>query len=327
MTDCISIVIPVYNASQYLDKCITSILNQDYSNIEVILVNDGSSDNSLSICQKYAELDERIKYFDKPNGGVSSARNYGIEQATGRFICFIDSDDYVDSDFCSKLFSKFSEQTKMVVLGLRKEYSNYCIKVPHRLKTDYYNIETIKKIAIDDGTLSGFTFHSSCSILFDLKTILVNNIRFNESLKYNEDGLFTTIYILSLIDSNVYVNYSDTPYIYRVNDTSATNNVDLKKYSADMKQIEKYITNNYKDEIIINQIKKRTATVSLSYLLLLKKCDKLTYLNVKTILKSNKIHNVFNNIQLKKLGLKKSLMILAIKFKLYGLIYFILHFI
>ena len=87
----ISIVVPIYNASPYLDKCIKSIISQSYKNIEIILINDGSTDNSLCICNSYAESDKRIRVYSKKNAGVSSARNYGMKVASGKYICFIDS--------------------------------------------------------------------------------------------------------------------------------------------------------------------------------------------------------------------------------------------
>lgn len=89
----ISVVVPVYNKSLYLAECIESIISQTYRNLEIILVNDGSSDNSLDICKMYEQLDERVIVVDKPNAGVSSARNAGLEIATGDYIGFVDADD------------------------------------------------------------------------------------------------------------------------------------------------------------------------------------------------------------------------------------------
>lgn len=103
MQDLLSIIVPVYNAEKYLGKCITSISNQTYKNIEIILVNDGSSDNSLSICRSFQETDKRIQIIDKPNGGVSSARNAGLEICTGEYIGFVDSDDWIDPSMYEEL--------------------------------------------------------------------------------------------------------------------------------------------------------------------------------------------------------------------------------
>lgn len=100
----ISIIIPVYNVEQYLDKCLQSVINQTYQDIEIILVDDGSSDSSGILCDKWKEKDSRIKVIHKSNGGLSNARNVGIEQANGEYLMFIDSDDIVANDLCKVLF-------------------------------------------------------------------------------------------------------------------------------------------------------------------------------------------------------------------------------
>ena len=99
----ISVVLPVYNVENYLEKCLNSVVKQTYKNIEIIIVNDGSLDSSIDICNKYANKDSRIKVFTKPNGGLSDARNFGIKKSMGEFITFIDSDDYVTDDYVEYL--------------------------------------------------------------------------------------------------------------------------------------------------------------------------------------------------------------------------------
>ncbi|MFB4033578.1 glycosyltransferase family 2 protein, partial [Streptococcus pneumoniae] len=100
----ISVIVPVYNVEEYLKQCLDSILEQTFSNYEVILVNDGSTDSSGLICQEYAEKDTRIRYFEKENGGLSDARNYGIEQAQGEYLTFVDSDDLLDASHLTILY-------------------------------------------------------------------------------------------------------------------------------------------------------------------------------------------------------------------------------
>lgn len=104
MTELISIIIPVYNVEQYIERCITSILNQTYNNIEVILVNDGSTDRSGDICQKYEEIDSRIKVIHQKNAGPSEARNKALSIAIGKYVSFIDADDYVEKDYIMYLY-------------------------------------------------------------------------------------------------------------------------------------------------------------------------------------------------------------------------------
>ena len=98
-TELISVIIPVYKVEKYINRCVESVLVQNYHNIEVILVDDGSPDNCGIICDKYAETDSRIKVIHKKNGGLSDARNAGLDIATGQYICFIDSDDYIEKEY------------------------------------------------------------------------------------------------------------------------------------------------------------------------------------------------------------------------------------
>lgn len=105
MADLISIVIPVYNVEKYLSKCIESVIGQSFKNIEIILVNDGSTDQSGKICDKYAKKDTRIIVYHKENGGLSDARNYGIKRANGKYITFIDSDDYISKQYVEVLYT------------------------------------------------------------------------------------------------------------------------------------------------------------------------------------------------------------------------------
>ncbi|MCS4488040.1 glycosyltransferase family 2 protein [Streptococcus sciuri] len=117
----ISIVIPVYNAQKYIAKCIDSILEQDFTDFELLLLNDGSTDDSLSILNHYARIDERVKVVDKTNEGAAKTRNKGIKQAKGTYITFIDSDDYVDSDYLRQLYTAISlENLDIVIAGFRR---------------------------------------------------------------------------------------------------------------------------------------------------------------------------------------------------------------
>ncbi|MBE5741943.1 MAG: glycosyltransferase family 2 protein [Clostridiales bacterium] len=120
----LSVVVPVYNAEKYLSKCVNSILNQTYSNIELLLINDGSKDRSLELCYEFAKKDKRIKVFDKPNGGAASARNLGIREATGSYIGFCDADDYFDNDAFSMLLSVMEENNLSTVECVSRVVNN-----------------------------------------------------------------------------------------------------------------------------------------------------------------------------------------------------------
>ncbi len=110
MSNLISVIIPIYNVEKYLEKCIKSVINQTYTNIEIILVNDGSTDSCREICEKYEKLDSRIRVINKENGGLSDARNVGINFSTGDYLAFIDSDDYVSDDYVEYLYNIICEK-------------------------------------------------------------------------------------------------------------------------------------------------------------------------------------------------------------------------
>lgn len=116
MNELISIVVPVYNVERYLDACMISILDQTYSNIEIILVDDGATDNSGKMCDHYSETDERVKVIHKENGGLSEARNKGIPQAKGEYIMFIDSDDVVSLDFVEYLYNLLKDSSADIAI-------------------------------------------------------------------------------------------------------------------------------------------------------------------------------------------------------------------
>lgn len=118
MDKVISIIVPVYNVEEFLDECVQSIVDQTYENLEIILVDDGSKDNSPALCDAWAEKDARIKVVHKQNGGLSDARNRGIEEATGDYIYFIDSDDYIDKTMCQRVMEQFRHSdADMVAFG------------------------------------------------------------------------------------------------------------------------------------------------------------------------------------------------------------------
>ena len=116
MKELVSIIIPIYNVEKYLTKCIESVINQTYKNLEIILVNDGSTDNSKEIIDKYSLIDSRIKVINKKNGGLSEARNAGIEIAKGDYIGFLDSDDWIELNMYEKLYKYIKQENTYHIL-------------------------------------------------------------------------------------------------------------------------------------------------------------------------------------------------------------------
>lgn len=125
MSEKISIVVPIYKVEKFLDRCMNSIINQTYKNIEIILVDDGSPDNCPQLCDQYSEIDQRIVVIHKKNGGLSDARNAGLDIATGEFVIFVDSDDYIESDLCEKCIKLFSDDIDIVAYRFRRFFDDH----------------------------------------------------------------------------------------------------------------------------------------------------------------------------------------------------------
>lgn len=183
----VSIIIPVYNTQEYLKDCLDSVINQSYSNIEIIIINDGSTDDSHAICIEYAEKDKRIIFIDKENEGVSAARNTGIDISKGEWIYFLDSDDFIELKMFSKLLMIVDNtDCDVIQFGLRS-YKNNAI-VRYNIPSEYreYLSEDLN-IFLKENELKPV---SACLHFFESKLIKNNKIRFDERLKHGEDMLF-----------------------------------------------------------------------------------------------------------------------------------------
>lgn len=206
----ISVIIPVYNAEKYLDKCLSSVKNQTFSDFEVIMVDDGSTDGSADICRKFVDEDSRFKYFYKENGGGGSARNKGIEKATGNYIAFIDSDDYVDADYFEVLSAPLKEQEwDMIQCGMnirRKENVN-CLSLQKREFSDFKFAEAVLK-----RDFPIFLFITTTSKLYKRDFLIKSGVTFDEEVHMSEDCLFNT-QLLPYINSVKQLDYTGYNYI------------------------------------------------------------------------------------------------------------------
>lgn len=149
---CISVIIPAYNAEKYIEKCIQSIIKQDYRDFEIIIVNDGSTDDTKAICEKYVKLDNRIKLVNTENRGAGSARNTGISKASGRYISFIDADDYICEDYYTRMYEMLKEGDADIVEGHYKRVSGYDenIFTDTGEQKEYTNMEKLLVLYGDD---------------------------------------------------------------------------------------------------------------------------------------------------------------------------------
>lgn len=218
----ISAIIPTYNAERYIEKCVDSISNQTYKNIEIIIVNDGSTDNTLSVCKKLKKEYQNIVILDKINGGPNSAREYGLKNATGYYISFIDSDDYIDEEFYQKLVEAIEkDEADIAECGYKLVDEKYkiissTIFCKNVIKSNYECVESyIKKIN---------TTNFLCNKLF--KKNLFNNVEFVK-LFASEDSC-TLLQLFS--NSNKKVTIQECLYNYvQTNESLCRKEYNLRK--------------------------------------------------------------------------------------------------
>ena len=193
MSDLVSIIIPVYKVQQYLPRCIESVLNQTYKNFELILVDDGSPDNSGAICDEYAKKDSRIKVIHKQNGGVSSARNAGIKIAQGEFINFVDSDDWIPNDSLENLINLQKENNVDFVCGTVKIYNanNPTRRIPFISKY----IDFTQMTSTDAEIFLFNVYRSPYLKLFKNSILKKYGVLFDVSVPIGEDSIFVYGYL------------------------------------------------------------------------------------------------------------------------------------
>ena len=205
----ISVVVPVYNAEKYLDRCINSIASQSHQNLEILLINDGSTDHSLEICNSWKKRDDRIKVFDKKNQGASCARNVGLCNMSGQYVGFVDSDDEIKTDMYEKLLRRMLADCAEVGVctdAFVEEDSSVIsqTKVNEKRLYDQEILRSFFNLRIPGGV---------CNKLFSSKIILQNNLRFDEDIVHNEDFLFAAKYCAyahccCLINEPLYLYYN-----------------------------------------------------------------------------------------------------------------------
>ncbi len=238
----ISIIIPVYNSSKYLKKCLDSLVNQTVDDIEIIMVNDGSTDNSEKIIKEYQKQDKRIKLINKQNGGQASARNLGLKQAKGEYISFIDSDDYVDINLCKDTLKKATNENYDIVVF------DYYIVVDSEEK---YN-KVLKNNKTGKISQKDFFWAGACpwNKIYRKKFLIENNFSFPEGIMYEDYAA-----IIPLIRYNPNIYYLNKPYVYYVfTDDSTMRTSEYRTRYEDIFKANEILVNalkdtNYKEEL------------------------------------------------------------------------------
>lgn len=190
---CVSLIVPCYNAAAHIDRCLDSIVEQDFTDWEVILINDGSTDLTGTMCDRRAAAHPGITVLHQPNRGVSAARNRGLETARGKFIMFVDSDDMLLPGCLTALFRMMRDDTEMVFAGYQLTGENAKPFALPEVRTCSYSASRLAKELFNptDFPYQGFVFTK----IFLASVIKDNNLRFDESIVYNEDRLFTFQYL------------------------------------------------------------------------------------------------------------------------------------
>lgn len=224
----VSIIVPVFNAEPYLRECIDSLLSQTIKEVELIFIDDGSTDNSAAIIESYQNLESRISLIQQQNQGVSIARNVGLEAAKGQFIGFVDADDYIDPDMYKRLYtSAVQDNCDVVLSNFESEIEGAHVITRYSFPTDIVlTTEFIQKEVLP-AFLKTETLNTACNKLYRNALIKEHAIRFPERVALGEDGMFNMIFF-SFAVSMKYLDY--TGYHYREVSGSATRNVIQKDY-------------------------------------------------------------------------------------------------
>ena len=237
----ISIIIPVYKVEKYLEKCIQSVINQTYENLQIILVDDGSPDNCGKICDEYAKKDHRIEVIHKSNGGLSDARNKGLEIAKGEYIGFVDSDDYIEADMYEVLYNLLKQYNADVSICNFYTVSQGKISIKNADNgiNEYNRIEILKEILLDRN-IQSYAWNKL------YKKELFDEIKYPIGKKYEDIG--TTFYSLEKCNKVVVTGKSEYYYINRQD--SIVNNVTestITDYIELIMQRYDYIEENIKE--------------------------------------------------------------------------------
>lgn len=227
MTKLVSIIVPIYNAEKFIDKCLNAIVNQSYHNIEIILVNDGSTDQSIDKCIVWEQADSRIRVIDQVNGGVSIARNKGIDVATGELLLFIDVDDYIEQETVKTLVEQQSQtQADMVIYGFYRHLMDGTIRKNEGNQTT--------KMMSSSQFLSQFWQHYEEEItntpfnkLYKSQILKENHIYFPEGITMGEDLLFNLDYLAFTKQILIFDSYL---YHYMMHPNQATLKVNIAIY-------------------------------------------------------------------------------------------------
>lgn len=275
----ISIIVPIYNVEEFLPRCIESILNQTFTDFELILVDDGSPDNSGAICDEYSQKDNRIRTIHKVNEGVSKARNYGLKTCCGKYVTFVDSDDFVEKNWLKDIHTviKECEDVEIVKWGYYMEMDAHTKTYVSDKKYELHSTEEMLKTN-DKFNYSGFLWNSM------FKKEILCNLFFDETLNYCEDHIFS----YTAFQRCKSMCILDTPYYhYVIHNSNSLSDVrnPYTVINAANKELEiRLQILKYEDKDTIN-----------AYLACIEKSIQICYINIKELYKRKEFNLYLNN--------------------------------
>lgn len=334
----VSIIVPVYNVEKYIENCIESLIKQTHSDIEIILINDGSKDLSGTICDLYATKDNRIKVIHQNNEGVSVARNKGIEYSTGEWVCFVDGDDWAEDDMIEKLYKYAAQSSCDICIG-----SYFVDTISESKKDSFFNLQDYNFYKSDNILLCSNCINIMAfgnrkakanvgvpwAKLYRREFLINQNIRFKPGLKRMQDAIFN-LYAFYKAEK---VIFRDIPvYHYRIFEESATN-----KYTPDFDITALKVLNSIND--FINEFELKGEFLNAYYskaIKLLLECIKLKYVldnsnnrdkkkisEIRRLLKSEPYNKSKHKASFKYLNRTQKIGLLLIKFNMINTLFYV----
>jgi len=320
----ISVVIPVYNVENYLKRCLDSVLNQTFQDFEIILIDDGSQDKSGKICDEYAKKDKRIKVIHKKNARVSAARNDGIKMAKGKYVSFIDSDDWIEPEMYQEMINKVEKfNLDFIMCDYKKRSNNYEDKRTQPIRGGYYSKDDIKNELFQCLIMFEYIEFpptiSNWVCLFNLEFIRNNDLYYDEDIHYCEDSILGSKIMYHA--NNFYYLKDHHYYNYFYNPTSTTNTYNEVKWNSYLKINEGLVEYFGKmiDFDFSRQIKINMLYFALNELGQIKNSEnggeeKINM--IKRIMYHPKVTEIFKDFKLPNVSWKTKVIILLIKFKM-----------
>lgn len=316
----VSVVVPVFNAEKYLNRCIKSIINQTYENIEIILINDGSTDLSLNICKKWASKDSRVKVINKLNEGVSATRNLGIKESIGDYITFVDADDILKENFLEEAVKISLSDNFDVIVGGIEDNIGEKFSVKEQIIFINENKERLIKALVSGEEDKYFPYFNKGGSAYSFgrlyKSSLIKKVKYPEGIGYREDLIFN---LQTFLNANKIVFAKNIWYDYLLNKDSACFKY-RENYSDEAEMFIKTLK-NISDSTNIKFEDEMNICIMKTYLAWLKFCvvNNNSRINFKEKIK--KIRNSLKNKELKKTVKKLKFKDININYKIMVIVY------